>query len=65
MNLVNADDFTGSLLDLLQFAQEVEETRLGDDLIGGEDAHLEELRIGLIGISELAADDLVFTHHGD
>lgn len=56
------DDFTGGLLDLLQLAQEVEETGLGDDFVGGEDAHLVELRSGVLGGGQLATDDLVFEH---
>lgn len=56
------DDFTGGALDLLQLTQEVEETGLGDDFVGSEDAHLVELRSGILGGGQLATDDLVFEH---
>lgn len=64
-NLVAGDNLTSGLLDLLHLLQEVEETRLGNDLVRGKDAHLVELLIssGLLGSGELATDDLVLVHH--
>jgi hypothetical protein len=40
--------------------QEIPESRLGNDLIGREDAHAVYLRIGLILRGEVATDDLIF-----
>lgn len=36
---VDGDDFTGSLLDLLELSQEVPESGLGDNLVGCKDPH--------------------------
>lgn len=64
-HLVAADDLTSGLLDLLHLLQEVEETGLGNDLVGRKDAHLVELLLtsGLVGSGELTTDDLVLVHH--
>lgn len=58
--LVDANDLTGGLLDLLQTPHEVPVTRLGNDFVGCEDAHAVHPRIrgGLGG--QMAPDDLVF-----
>ena len=40
--------------------QEVPETRLGDDLVGREDAHTVDFWSGLRLSGEMATDDLVF-----
>jgi hypothetical protein len=40
--------------------QEIPESRLGNDLIGCEDAHAVYLRIGFILRGEMATDDLIF-----
>lgn len=62
VDLVDRDDFTGSLLDLVQFLQKVPVTGLGDDLVCGEDSHSEQLwfRNGLSW--QTTANDLVFSH---
>ena len=58
--LVQADDLTVGLLDLLQLHQEVPEAGLGDDIIRGKDAHPVQLRSG-IGVGwQVTANDLVF-----
>ena len=57
---VDANNLAIRLLDLLQLAQEVPETGLGDDFVGREDAHAVELRRGVRRCWEVAADDLVF-----
>lgn len=65
-DLVDRDNLAGGLLDLLHLLEEVEEARLGDNLVGGEDAHLEKLlrrSSGLLRGGELAANDLVLVHH--
>lgn len=56
---VQADDLTGGLLDLLQTPHEIPVTRLGDDLIGGEDAHAVQSRGGVGLCRQVPADDLV------
>lgn len=58
--LVQADNLTVGLLDLLQLHQEVPEAGLGDNLIGGEDAHAVQLRGGVSLGGQVAPDDLVF-----
>jgi len=60
MYLVEGDDLAIGLLDLPQLGEEVPEPRLGDNLVGCEDAHAEKLgyRVGLG--RHVAADDLVF-----
>lgn len=64
-DLVAAHDLTSGLLDLLDLLEEVEETGLGNDLVGRKNAHLVQLllRGGLSGNGELTADDLVLVHH--
>lgn len=66
-DLVQADDLTVGLLDLLQLGQEVPEAGLGNDLIGCENSHAVQLggRVGLAG--QMAPNDLVFlkTTHCD
>lgn len=57
--LVDGNDLTVDLLDLLQLAQEVPEARLGNDLVRGEDAHAVQLGGGLLLGRELAANDLI------
>ena len=60
MYLVEGDDLAVGLLDLLQLGKEVPEPRLGDNLVGSEDAHAVKLW-GWVGIRrQVAADDLVF-----
>ena len=56
------DDFTGGTLDLLELTQEVEEAGLGDDFVNSEDAHLVELRSGVLFRRQLTTDDLIFEH---
>jgi hypothetical protein len=59
MYLIDANDLTVNLLDLLQLAQEVPETGLGNDLIGSKEAHTEELRGRLLLGGKVATDNLV------
>ena len=57
---VHANDLAVRLLNLLELAQEVPETRLRDDVVRREDTHAVELRRG-VGLSgQVAAHDLVF-----
>lgn len=56
---VDADDLTGGLLDLLETAHEVPVSRLGDDLVGGEDPHAVQRRGGVGLGRQMPADDLV------
>lgn len=59
-DLVQADDLTVGLLDLLQLGKEVPEARLGNDLIGSEDSHAVQLG-GRVGLGrQMATNDLVF-----
>lgn len=58
-DLVHGDDLTIGLLDLLELHQEVPETGLGNDLIGGKDAHAVELGGGVALGGQMAANDLV------
>ena len=62
-DLGEGDNLTSRALDLFQLAEKVPEARFGDDFIAGKDAHLVELRGGLLGGGELAADDLVLVNH--
>jgi len=57
--LVERHDLTGALLDLPQLLQEVPETGLSDNLVGGEEAHAVELWGGFRLRWEAAANDLV------
>jgi len=59
VHLLDGHDLAGGLLELLQLAQEVPETGLGHDVVGSEDAHLVERRLGLLLAGQLAAHDLV------
>lgn len=58
--LVQRHDFAVGLLDLPEFLKEVPKAGLGDDRVGGKQAHAVKLG-GRIDIRwELAPDDLVF-----
>ena len=59
-NLRNTNDLAVRLLHFLELPEEVPETRFGDNLARGEDAHTVELggRLSLGG--QMAANDLVF-----
>ena|SRR5690349_9747761 len=57
--LVDTDDLAVNLLDLLQLAHEVPEAGLGDDLVGGKEAHAEKLGGGILLGGEVATDQLV------
>lgn len=57
--LVDADDLAVNLLDLLQLAHEVPEAGLGNDLVGGKEAHAEKLGGGILLGGEVATDQLV------
>lgn len=56
------NDFTSSTLGLLQLTEEVEETGFGDDFVGSEDAHLVELRSGVLFGWELTTNNLILEH---
>lgn len=56
---VDADDLAVALLDLPELGQEVPEPRLGDDLVGREDAHAVQLGRGVGLRGQIAPDDLV------
>lgn len=58
--VLDTDDLTSGLLDLLETAQEVPVSGLGDRLVGSEDGHAVEGggRVSLGG--QVAPDDLVF-----
>ena len=56
---VEADDLTVGLLDLLQLHEEVPEAGLGDDIVGGKDAHAVQLGGGVGLGGQVAANDLV------
>lgn len=61
-DLVDGEDVTSGLLHLVKLVEEVPETGLGDDLIGGEDPHAVDRRGG-VGLSGgPAADDVVLTN---
>jgi hypothetical protein len=57
--LVDANDLTVNLLDLLQLAHEVPEAGLGNDLVGGKEAHAEKLGGSILLGGEMATDQLV------
>ena len=57
-----ADNFTGGTLNLLELAQKVEETRFGNDFVGSEDAHLVELRSGILLGRKFTTDNLILEH---
>jgi hypothetical protein len=57
---LDADNLTGSLLDLSETAQEVPETGLGDGLVGREDGHAVQGRRGVSLCGQMAPDDLEF-----
>lgn len=56
---VDGNDLGGGSLHLAELAQEVEEARLGDRLVGGEEAHAVEGRLSLGLGREPAANDKV------
>jgi hypothetical protein len=59
-DLVDGNNLTGGLLDLLELGQEVPESRLGDNLVGGENSHSVELLLGSSLGRQLSANNLVF-----
>ena len=62
-DLVDSEDLTVGAFDLFQLGEEVPEAGLGDDLVGGEDAHaVEGVGLALLDAS-LSANDLIFTDH--
>lgn len=54
---VDGNDLTRRGLDLLELTEVVPEARLGDNVVGREDAHAVELRLRLRLSGELAPDD--------
>ena len=59
-DLIHTHDLAVGLFHHFELAEEVPEARLGDDLVGCEDAHAVELGRGLGGCGEVTSDDLVF-----
>ena len=59
VDLVDADDLAVDLLDLLQLAHEVPEAGLGNNLVGGKEAHAEQLGGSILLGGEMATDQLV------
>lgn len=57
--LVKANNLAVNLLDLLQLAHKVPEAGLGNDLVGGKEAHAEKLGGGILLGGEVATDQLV------
>ena len=57
--LVDANDLTVNLLDLLQLAHEVPEAGLGNNLVDGKEAHAEKLGGSILLGGEMATDQLV------
>jgi hypothetical protein len=59
VDLVERDNLAVGLLDLTELHEEVPEARLGNDIVGGKDAHAVQFgrRVGLGG--QMAPDDLV------
>lgn len=58
-HMFNRDDFSGSLLELLQLTQEVPKTRFRHNLIGSEDSHFIERSGGLLFCGQFAPDNFV------
>lgn len=59
-NGFNGDNFSGGFLELFQLPQEVPETRLGHNWIGGEDPHfIKRSCLFLLG-GQFAPDDFIF-----
>ena len=56
-DLVNGQDLTSGLLQLVKTGHEVPEAGLGRDLVGGEDLHAEDVRLGVLLGGLLAPDD--------
>lgn len=59
-NLIDGNNFTGGLLDLLQATHEVPVTRLGDNIIGSKDPHPIETGFGLSLGGQMTPNNLVF-----
>ncbi len=60
LDLVQTDNFSIGLLDFAEFGEEVPESGLGYDIVGGEDAHAIEFG-GRVAVGwQMAANDLVF-----
>eukprot|EP00357_Protocruzia_adherens_P036130 CAMPEP_0115021094 /NCGR_PEP_ID=MMETSP0216-20121206/30654_1 /TAXON_ID=223996 /ORGANISM="Protocruzia adherens, Strain Boccale" /LENGTH=164 /DNA_ID=CAMNT_0002393329 /DNA_START=306 /DNA_END=800 /DNA_ORIENTATION=- len=64
-DLVDADDFSGSSLYLVQLADKVPEFGLGKDIIRSEDSHLEDFGVGvfLTNLSS-ASNNVLADFHG-
>jgi len=61
---VQSNDFTRSLLDLVQLLQEVPVSRLGDNIVWSKDSHSEQLWLW-DGLGwESSSNDLVFVQTG-
>ena len=57
---VQANNLAAGLLDLPHLAQEVPETRLGDDIVWSEDAHAVKLWVWLSVGRQVSTNDLIF-----
>lgn len=60
VDLFQRNDFTGGLLELLQLAQEIPETGLGNNVVRSEDSHLVQRSAWLLLGGQLTADDFIF-----
>merc|ERR1711997_57290 len=58
-DLLDVDDLTVGLLDLLQLTQEVPEPGFGDNMVWSEDPHLVKWRLWSLGCRQVTADDHV------
>ena len=56
---LNADNLSGSLLELTELTEEIPEPRFGDNLVRCEDSHAIEGSLGLILGRQLASDDAI------
>lgn len=59
--LLDIDDFSVGLLDLLQLADEVPETRLGNNMILGKNPHAVYGRLGVAFGGQTAANHHIFS----
>ena len=61
LDLLDFDDLTVSLLDLLQLGEKVPETRLGDNVIGREDGHAKQRWIRNLRGGQVTTHNAVLT----
>ena len=65
VNLVDGENLSGGLLHLVVFTQEIPEARLGDDIVGSEDSHAVQGRVGGVLSRSETTDNLILeeSHH--